>query len=57
MMLSNALSSIKTRTSISYITNNKEILVKELKNQTDMMNFLAQDIIKLKRFSERFSIL
>lgn len=57
MMLSNALSSIKTRTSISYITNNKEILIKELKNQTDMMNILAQDIIKLKRFSERFNIL
>lgn len=52
-MVKNGLSSVKSLSKISYVTRNKELLIKEVESQLDMMNDLADDIIKLKRYVER----
>lgn len=51
-MIKNSLSYIRSASKITYITNNKDNILKEIEFQLNIMTSLASNIIKLKRFSE-----
>lgn len=52
-MVKSGIGSLRSLSSASIVTNNKEIIVSEVSTQLSIMETAANNIIKLKRFSEK----